>query len=105
MKNFIQETIDHVMKLGADSCDVIVSTGDSLSLSAINGKLDKYKVAKTQVFGLRVIKNNRIGLSYSESFDKDAIAFASKCALENSVYSDINEYENISIKNSIRLKT
>jgi PmbA protein len=100
MKNFIQNTIDQAMNLGADSCDVIINTGESINLSAQGGKLDKYKIAKTTILGLRVIKNKKIGLSYSESFDAEAIGFAVKSAIENSVYSGINEFENISIKNS-----
>lgn len=100
MKNFIQKAIDHTMNSGADSCDVIVKTGEALSLSAQDGKLDKYKLAKTRILGLRVIKNKRIGLSYSESFEPDAIHFAVKSALENAEYSDVNEHEAINIKNA-----
>ena len=50
--------------------------------------------------GIRVIKNNRIGLAYSESFDKDAISFAVKSAIENSEYADVNEYESINFKSN-----
>ncbi len=100
MKNLIKSTVDHAMNSGADACDVIVSSGDSMNFSAQDGKLDKFKVSKTSVLGIRVIKNNRVGLSYSESFDQDAIAFATKSALENADYSDPNEFETIKIKNS-----
>lgn len=100
MKNLIQKSIDLAMNSGADACDVIVSSGDSMNLSAQDGKLEKFKVAKTSVLGIRVIKNNKIGLSYSESFDNDAIAFAVKSSLENADYSDINEFESVQIKNS-----
>lgn len=100
MKNFIQKAVDLAMKEGADACDVILSTGESLSLSSEDGKLDKYKVSQTSILGLRVIKNKKIGLSYSESFDEDAIAFAAKSAVENSQYSDANEFEDVCIKNA-----
>ncbi len=100
MKNIIKKTIDHAMNSGADSCDIIVSSGEAMSLSAQDGRLDQYKLSKTAILGLRVIKNKRIGLSYSESFDEDALKFATKAAIENAEFSDINENESISIKNS-----
>lgn len=100
MKSLIKNTIDMAMNSGAEGCDVIITTGDSMNFSALDGKLDKFKVAKTSVLGVRVIKNKRIGLSYSESFDLDAIEFATKSALENAAFSDVNEFETIGIKNT-----
>lgn len=100
MRNQIKTTIDMAMNAGAQECDVIVSAGDSLNLSALDGKLEKFKVAKASVFGVRVIKDKKVGLSYSESSDNDALAFAVKSALENATYSDNNEFESIRIKNS-----
>lgn len=99
MKNTLQKIIDQTMNAGADSCDVIVNAGESMNLGAHNGTLDKFKVSKTSMFGVRAIKNQRVGLSYSESFDNDAIAFAAKSAVSNAEYADINEHETISIKN------
>ena len=99
MKNTLQKIIEQTMNAGADSCDVIVNAGESMSLSALNGELDKFKVSKTSMFGVRAIKNQRIGLSYSESFDNDAIAFVAKSAVSNAEYADINEHETISINN------
>ena len=62
MKSLIKNTIDMAMNSGAEGCDVIITTGDSMNFSALDGKLDKFKVAKTSVLGVRVIKNKRIGL-------------------------------------------
>ncbi|MBC7428586.1 MAG: TldD/PmbA family protein [Bacteriovorax sp.] len=100
MKNLIQKTIDRAMNSGADACDIIVNSSDSLNLSAQDAKLEKFKVAKTSVLGIRVVKNKKIGISYSESFDDDALTFAVKSSLENADYSDVNEFEDIKIKNS-----
>ncbi len=99
MKNVIQSAVDYTMSIGAEACDVIVTTSDSINFSAQDGKLEKYKVAKTSVLGIRVIKNKKIGLAYSESFDEDAIQFAAKSALANSEYSGVNEHETICVKN------
>jgi PmbA protein len=99
VKNTLQKIIDQTMNAGADSCDVIVNAGEAMNLGTNNGKLDKFKVSKTSMFGVRAIKNQKIGLSYSESFDNDAIAFAAKSAVSNAEYADTNEHETISIKN------
>lgn len=98
MKTFLNEIVNEAMSLKADSCDVIMTGGESLSLSSTDGKLEKYKIAKTSIIGIRVIKNQRVGLAYSESESKDAISFAIKSAIENSEYSDVNEYEEIKYK-------
>lgn len=97
MKNTLQKIIDQSLRAGAEACDVIVSSGESISLGALNGELDKFKVSKTSMFGVRVIKNKKIGLSYSESFDDDAIAFTAKNAVSNADFSDVSEHESISI--------
>lgn len=99
MKNILQKIIDQSLHAGAEACDVIVSSSESMNLGALNGTLDKFKVSKTSMFGVRVIKNKKIGLSYSESFDDDAIAFATKNAVSNADYSDQSEHETISITN------
>ena len=101
MKNTLQKIIDQTMNAGADSCDVIVNAGESMSFSALNGALDKFKVSKTSLFGVRAIKNQKVGLSYSESFDNDAITYATHSAVSNAEYADTNEHETISIKNPL----
>lgn len=99
MKTTLQRIIDQTMNAGADSCDIIVNSGESMNFGALNGALDKFKVSKTSIFGVRAIKNQKVGLSYSESFDNDAITFAARSAVSNAQYADINEHETISIKN------
>jgi PmbA protein len=100
VKNIIQKTIERTMNSGAEACDIIISSGDSMNFSSQDGKLDEFNVSKTSVLGIRVIKNKKIGLSYSESFDDDAIGFAIKSSLENADFSDVNEYETINYKNN-----
>lgn len=86
---------------GADACDVILSKGESFSLSAQNNEIDKYKVAGSQVIGLRVVKDSKIGLSYSESLDENSLQSIASAAIESAINSEINEYESISTSNQI----
>jgi PmbA protein len=103
MKQILQKAVDQTLKKGADACDIIISSGEQTNMSSQNGKLDKFKLSKSNILGIRAIKNKKIGISYTESLDESAIEFAIKSAIENSVFSDINEFETISIKNSDEL--
>lgn len=98
-KNILEKTIELAKSLGAEECDVILSKENSTRVSANQGNIDQFKISNTQILGLRVIKNNRIGLSYTESMDEDAILFAIKNAIENSQYSNENLHEKICVQN------
>ncbi|MBT4790477.1 MAG: TldD/PmbA family protein [Halobacteriovoraceae bacterium] len=98
LKRTLEKTVEVAKKNGADSCDAILSKGNSFSLNAMNGEIDKYKVSGAQVIGLRVIKDSKVGIAYTESLDDDAIKFAAKAAIENAQNSEINEFEDVAIK-------
>ena len=93
-----EKLIQMVKEAGADECDVILSKGESFSLSAQGGEIDKYKVSGAQVIGVRVIKDSKVGLSYSENFDEDSLKVISLAVVENAKNSEVNEYEKITVK-------
>ena len=66
------QILDLVKAAGA-SGDLIVDQGQSLSLKARDGALEEYKVSSSQILGLRVIKDGRVGTAYSEATDTDAL--------------------------------
>jgi PmbA protein len=94
LKNTCEKLIKYAQDLGVDDCDVILSKGESFSLSSQNGDIDKYKVSGAQVIGIRAIKNSRVGLSYSESMDDEALKLTAKSAIENAMNSEENLFEN-----------
>lgn len=94
-RNTMEALLDEAKKAGADSADVIFSTGKSLSMSAQEGQLDTYKVSGSKIAGVRVIKDQKVGISYTEAFDKEALADTARKAVENSRYGEVNEYETI----------
>lgn len=103
MKNNLELILEFAKKNGADSCDAILNKGNSFSISAQNNDIDKYKLSGSSVIGIRVIKDNKVGITYSESMDKEALEFAAKQAVENAINSDANEFETISIKSDKEL--
>lgn len=94
-RTIMEALLDEAKKNGADSSDVVFSTGKSLSMSAQEGVLDTYKVSGSKIAGIRVIKDKKVGISYTEAFDKEALADTAKKALENSRYGEPNEHETI----------
>lgn len=90
----LEKVIDVAKKYNCEA-DVILSEGESLSLSSFEGKIDKLKVSGSKIVGVRVIKDQKAGISYSESLDDDALELMVKNAVENSSYSDLNENEGI----------
>jgi PmbA protein len=95
LKKILEQIIDFSKKSGADQCDAILSKGESFSLSAQNSEIDKYKVSGAQVIGVRAIKNSKVGISYSESFDEESLKLAAQSAVENALNSEVNEFEKI----------
>ena len=83
-----------VTESGAEG-DLIVSEGNSLSLKARDGELEEHKVTSSQVFGVRVIKENRAGVAYSEAADEAALRTMVEQALVNATYARIDAHEHI----------
>ncbi len=104
LKKSMQTLINLALDAGASECDVILSKGESFSLSAQKGDIDKYQVSGSQVMGLRAIKDNRVGLSYTESTDLDSLKQAAKSAVENAENSVENPYEKILVKDTEIIK-
>lgn len=98
LKSNMEKLINASLDAGADSADVILSKGNSFSLNAQNEKIDKYQVSGSQVMGVRVIKDNKVGLSYTESLDDESITSIAKAAVENAINSEENPYEAIDLK-------
>ncbi|MFT7220867.1 MAG: PmbA protein [Candidatus Azotimanducaceae bacterium] len=97
------QVIDLVKAAGA-SGDLIIDQGQSLSLKARDGDLEEYKVSSSQVFGLRVIKDGKVGTAYSEAADSDALSSLVEQALTNASFTAVEVHENI-LPNDANLKT
>ncbi len=75
--------------------DLIIDEGESLSLKARDGALEEHKVSSSQVFGLRVIKDDRVGTAYSEAADADALRSMVDQALVNASFARPEHHEKI----------
>lgn len=94
MKEIMEKVINQVTDLKAES-DLMLSTSKSLNMSAQNGAISKYQVSSSKLLGIRVIKDDKVGLSYTESFDDESLRFMVKQALQNAEISSANPHEKI----------
>lgn len=99
MKVELKEKMHTAIKLaqgeGADQADLVLSRNETLSLGAEQGKLSKCSMATTHAMGLRVIKDQKIGICYSEDFSDAALEEMAKGAVENATWSRVNIHESI----------
>ncbi|RYZ49661.1 MAG: TldD/PmbA family protein, partial [Proteobacteria bacterium] len=99
-KELCFKIIDLAKKAGIQECDVILSRGQSLSLQATKGTIDKSKVTSTQTVGIRVIQDQKIGISASESLELDSLKMMVEQAKATSRYSSADPYQSITQKNA-----
>ena len=98
-----EQILDRVRAAGAEG-DLIVDQGEALSLKAKDGALEEHKVTSSQVFGLRVIKDNRVGTAYSEAADGESLVALVDQALLNASYAAVEAHEKI-LANPLKLET
>ncbi|RZA16817.1 MAG: TldD/PmbA family protein [Proteobacteria bacterium] len=99
-KDLCFQIVDMAKKAGIQECDVILNRGQSLSLQALKGSIDKSKVTSTQVVGIRVIQDQKIGISASESLETESLRMMVEQAKATSKYSGVDPYQSITQKNS-----
>lgn len=87
---FAIKLMNIAMKKGADKAEVYVKTSKSLSIEVKEQKIDTLESSMTMGYCIRVIKNNRLGFSYSTNPDEmDTVA---ENAIEASKYSEPDDY-------------
>lgn len=94
MKTIMERVISELTDNKAEG-DLILTTSKSLKMSVQNYLLSEYKVSSTQILGVRVIKDQKVGISYTESLDEDSLKTMIRQALENAETADENIYEQI----------
>lgn len=94
IESLASQVLDQVRAAGATG-DLIIDEGEALSLKARDGTLEEHKVSSSQVFGLRVIKDSRVGTAYSEAADPEALSSMVDQALVNASFSRPEEHEKI----------
>lgn len=76
--------------------EILIDASEALSLKADSGELEEHSVTSSQIIGLRIVKDSRVGLAYSEASDEESLNQLLQQALTNASYGEANEFEKIS---------
>ncbi len=93
-----EKILSQVRAAGAEG-DLIIDRGEALSLKARDGELEEHKVTSSQIFGLRIIRGDRVGTAYSEAADDQALASLVEQALTNASFAAPEVHEKIQANN------
>ena len=103
IESHAEQVLSRVTSAGAKG-DLIVDQGNSVSLKARDGELEEHKVTSSRIFGLRVIKDNKVGTAYSEAADTESLNSLVEQALTNASYAAPEVHEKI-LANDAQLST
>ncbi|MEC7182227.1 MAG: DNA gyrase modulator, partial [Bdellovibrionota bacterium] len=70
----IEKVLDMAKEKGAKESEVLFAKSSNFSLKANEGKLEEYKVSSSQVMGIRIGKDQRIGISYCEDMQEHSLS-------------------------------
>ena len=99
MNQLLARLLDQVADLGAEA-DVIANHEKAFSLKADKGELSEYKVTSSQQIGIRLIKEGRVGIAYSESLDASALDAMVQDALDASRFAKVDPDQRITVQQS-----
>ena len=85
---FARSGLAKARQMGADHAEVFVVKNRSQEIEIKDGSLDQIKQSESQGVGLRVIKGNRQGFSFSSDFRSSAVDKMVTQAIANSTYND-----------------
>ncbi len=94
MKTLMENVMNQIKDLNAEG-DLIFSDSKVLKMSAQGGAISEYKVSSAQILGVRVVKNDSVGISFTEALDRDSVRIAVKQALQNAEANAPNVHEKI----------
>jgi len=83
-REFASQVLKRTLSAGADQAEVYVSQENALSIDVLDQKLESSDTISSGGISIRVIKDNRLGFSYTASFDDDSISELIGSAIHNS---------------------
>ncbi len=87
-QDFAWTGLQKARQMGANSAELFVVKSRSLEVEIKDGSLDEIKQSDSQGVGLRILKGNRQGFSFSSDFRSSALDKMVLQAIANSHYSD-----------------
>lgn len=85
LKDFASTALKTALQKGADEAEVYISISDNLSIEVLNQSIETIEKSITFGYGIRIIKDKRLGFSFSSTVDnykeviENAIALSTYC--------------------------
>ncbi|OGW13568.1 MAG: hypothetical protein A3G93_10405 [Nitrospinae bacterium RIFCSPLOWO2_12_FULL_45_22] len=90
MDHLFEELLDRAKKEDAGEIELIYLQDRGLKIRVFEGKVDTFKVARSCGLGIRLIKEGRCGLAYTEKLDPASLQNTLKLAIANSQINPID---------------
>lgn len=92
LTGFMQTFLNKAHSLGADAAEFYLLRSKDMDIQIKNAKVEETKLAENQGIGVRVIKNNRLGFSFSADFTQQSLDKMLHQAITNAAYNDPDPY-------------
>ncbi|MDC0254454.1 TldD/PmbA family protein [Bacteriovoracales bacterium] len=99
----LEKVLDMAKSKGAKDSEVLFTQSSKFSLKANEGSLEEYKVSSSQIMGIRLTKDQKVGISYCEDMQEESLSLMVEQALENSRYVKEDEFEEICVSHKDRV--
>ena len=99
----LEKVLDIAKSKGANNSEVLFTQNSKFSLKANEGALEEYKVSSTQIMGIRLVKDQKVGISYCEDMQEESLSLMVSQALENSTYVKVDEFEEVCVSHKERI--
>ncbi len=91
----IAEKVLHWVTQQNAEADLVMQTSQSLTLKALDGRLDEHSVNSSFIVGLRVVSDGQVGMASSEAVDDESLKFMVDQALINARFQAPQQHERI----------
>ena len=94
--NFLVDVAKQACTQGADGAEVMLKKGQGLSLKTERGTLGEVKVSGSQTLGVRVFRQNKVGISYTQDISQQSLDFMLSTALSSLNFLEEDPYQQLS---------
>lgn len=104
----ITAALDSIIKIaqskGAEQSEALYSGGKHFGLKAEKGELGEYKVSSSAVVGVRIFKDQKVGLAYSEDLSPESLSKMVEQAFETLPLLPAKPFEKLICTNELQIK-
>jgi PmbA protein len=90
-----KEILERILKKDVDQAEVYLSSSKTLKIDVLNQKIESIDEIQETGYGIRIIKNKKLGFAYSSDIDESAIEETIDQAISNANNSESDQYHKL----------